>query len=372
MSDAPRMRSAADGQPIEQVQGICVIMAGGRGTRFWPLSRGGRPKQLLPLVSGSSLLRDTYERVAPLVGADRVLVVTAGDLAPAIRAELPEVPRDHVITEPVGRNTAPCAVLGMGLARRLDPTAPVALLPADHHIPDVDVFRRQLRDAFALVAAEPSVATFGVRPTQPHTGYGYLEVAAGGGDGVREGLAFVEKPDLATATGYLGSGRHFWNSGIFVWNAGWFTAMADLYLADVRRLLAVPIDTFGTGAFTEALVAAYSDCPSDSIDRAIMEKLPGFKVIPAAFGWSDLGDWEAWGELAGELPGGNRGQADLLALRSRRNIVCGDGRLVALVGVDDLVVVDTPEALLICRRGQTQQLREVITELEKNGRRDLL
>ena len=372
MSDAPRMRSAADGQPIERVRGICVIMAGGRGTRFWPLSRGVRPKQLLPLVSGGSLLRDTFERVAPLVGADRVLVVTAGDLAAAIRAELPEVPGAHVITEPVGRNTAPCAVLGMGLARRLDPDAPVALLPADHHIPDADTFRAQLAGAFALVDAQPAVATFGVPPTRPHTGYGYLEVAPGDAGAVREGLAFVEKPGLDVARDYVASGRHFWNSGIFVWNAGWFGAMADRYLADVRRLLSAPIDTFGTGAFTEALVAAYSDCPSDSIDRAIMEKLPGFKVIPAAFRWSDLGDWEAWGELAGALPGGNRGQGDLLALDSRGNVVRGEGRLVALVGVDDLVVVDTPGALLICRRGQTERLREVIAELEKDGRRDLL
>lgn len=365
MSVTPKTWSAADG-------GICVIMAGGRGTRFWPLSRTSRPKQLLPLASGHSLLRDTFERVAPLVGPDRVLVVTSGDLAAAIRAELPEVPGDHVITEPVGRNTAPCAVLGMGLARRLDPTAPVALLPADHYIPDGDVFRRQLASAFALVRSEPAVATFGVHPSHPHTGYGYLEVEPGATGDVLSGLAFVEKPDLLTATGYVQGGRHFWNSGIFVWNAAWFGAMADRYLADVRQLMAVPIETFGTGAFATALVQAYGVCPAASIDQAIMEKLPGFTVIPAAFGWSDLGDWEAWGELAGDLPGGNRGQADLLTLGGRGNIVRGDRRLVVLVGVDDLVVVDTPDALLICRRDQTQRLRDVIEQLEKKGRRDLL
>ncbi len=365
MSVTPKTCSAADG-------GICVIMAGGRGTRFWPLSRTARPKQLLPLASGHSLLRDTFERVAPLVGPDRVLIVTSGDLAAAIRAELPEVPGDHVITEPVGRNTAPCAVLGMGLARRLDPMAPVALLPADHYIPDGDVFRRQLASAFALVRSEPAVATFGVRPSHPHTGYGYLEVDSGATGDVLSGLAFVEKPDLLTATGYVQGGRHFWNSGIFVWNAAWFGAMADRYLADVRQLMAVPIETFGTGAFATALADAYGVCPAASIDQAIMEKLPGFTVIPAAFGWSDLGDWEAWGELAGELPGGNRGQADLLTLGGRGNIVRGDRRLVVLVGVDDLVVVDTPDALLICRRDQTQRLRDVIEQLEKEGRRDLL
>ena len=372
MSATPSQRTAADGQEMNAIRGICVIMAGGRGTRFWPLSRTARPKQLLPLASPRSLLRDTFERVLPLVGPDRVLVVTSGDLAPAVRADLPEVPGAHVITEPVGRNTAPCAVLGLGLARRLDPAAPVALLPADHHIPQADIFRRQLAEAFTLVRHEPAVATFGIRPTYAHTGYGYLEVAPDDAGDVLTGLGFVEKPDLATAAGYVEGGRHFWNSGIFVWNPAWFTKMADRHLADVRRLMAQPIDTFGTGAFAEALVEAYGACPAASIDQAIMEKLPGFTVIPAAFGWSDLGDWEAWAELAGELPGGNRGRADLLALDSRGNVVRGDRRLVALVGVEDLVVVDTPEALLICRRDQTQRLREVIAELEKDGRRDLL
>lgn len=372
MNATPRMRSAADGQPVSAAPGICVIMAGGRGTRFWPLSRTSKPKQLLPLASGRSLLRETFERVAPLVGADRVLVVTSGDLAAAVRADLPEIPRNHVITEPVGRNTAPCAVLGMGLARRLDAGAPVALLPADHLIADGDRFRQQLAAAFELVRAEPSVATFGIRPTHAHTGYGYIEAEPAEGQEARPGVAFVEKPDAITAQRHVEGGRHYWNSGIFVWNAAWFAAMADLYLADVRRLMAVPVESFGTEAFAGALLTAYGACPAASIDQAIMEKLPGFTVIPAAFPWSDLGDWEAWGEISGELPGGNRGDADLLALGSSGNLVRGDRRLIALVGVDDLVIVDTPDALLVCRRGQTQRLREVILELEKDGRRDLV
>lgn len=383
MSTTPGNRPLAAGRGSEQAQpsvfvpetaartGICVIMAGGRGTRFWPLSRAARPKQLLALASGVSLLRDTYERVVPLVGAGRVLVVTSGDLAAAVRADLPELPPAHVITEPVGRNTAPCAVLGMGLARRLDPQAPVALLPADHLIRDDVAFRSQLAAAFAAVRAEPAVATFGIRPTHPHTGYGYIEAGSGPPEGPLPGVAFSEKPDVATAARYLAGGRHYWNSGIFVWNQDWFGAMADRYLADVRRLMQVPIESFGTESFAEALHQAYGVCPVASIDKAIMEKLPGFTVVPAAFDWSDLGDWEAWGDLAGELPGDNRGRADLVAVASRGNIVRGEGRLIALVGVEDLVVVDTPDALLVCRRGQAERLREVIVELEKHGRRDL-
>ncbi len=372
---APGNRSAADGRDHAQVRGICVIMAGGRGTRFWPLSRTARPKQLLPLSAGSSLLRETFDRVAPLVGADRVLVVASGDLAPAIRSELPEIPADHVVSEPVGRNTAPCAVLGMGLAARLDAGAPVALLPADHHIPDGAAFARQLDVAFALAGAPQAVVTFGVRPTHPHTGYGYLEVAAGGGDEPQAGLGFVEKPDAATAQGYVDGGRHYWNSGIFVWNPAWFAAMADRHLPEVRARMAVPVAAFGTDGFGPALDAAYAGCPAASVDEAIMEKLAGFTVVPAAFAWSDLGDWEAWGELAGPAAGSDgayAGTGDVLSIGSAGNIVRGDRRLVALVGVDDLVVVDTPDALLVCRRGETQRLREVIAQLEKKGRRDLL
>lgn len=372
---SPGNRSAADGHGHAQVQGICVIMAGGRGTRFWPLSRTARPKQLLPLASGRSLLRETFDRVAPLVGADRVLVVASGDLSPAIRRELPEIPADHVVSEPVGRNTAPCAVLGMGLAGRLDADAPVALLPADHHIPDGAAFARQLAEAFALAAAPRTVVTFGVRPTHPHTGYGYLEVAPGGGAGPLAGLGFVEKPDAATAAGYVAGGRHYWNSGIFVWNPAWFAEMAERHLPEVRARMAAPVASLGTGAFGAALDAAYAGCPAASVDEAIMEKLDAFTVLPAAFAWSDLGDWEAWGELAAAAPGGDgsfAGTGDVLSVGSAGNIVRGEGRLVALVGVEDLVIVDTPDALLVCRRGDTQRLREVIAQLEKKGRTDLL
>jgi mannose-1-phosphate guanylyltransferase len=371
----PEHRSAADGHEVVQPQGVCVIMAGGRGTRFWPLSRTARPKQLLPLSSGRSLLRETYDRVLPLVGARRILVIASGDLAPAIRLDLPDLPPEHIIIEPVGRNTAPCAVLGMGLAQRLDPSAPVALLPADHHIPDGAAFARQLADAFTLAANPGTVVTFGIRPTHPHTGYGYLEVAPGGDGGPLDGLCFVEKPDAATATGYVDGGRHYWNSGIFVWNPGWFAEMADRHLPAVRARMAPPVAAFGTAGFAAALDAAYAGCPAASVDQAIMEKLSGFTVLPATFAWSDLGDWEAWGQLAGETPSDDAsfvGLGDVLSIGSAGNIVRGDKRLVALVGVDDLVVVDTPDALLICRRGQTQRLRDVIEELEKRGRRDLL
>ena len=367
------MSSARTNSPRSDLRGICVIMAGGRGTRFWPLSRTDRPKQLLALASGKSLLRDTYERVEPLVGADRILVVTSGSLADATRAELPELPSDHIITEPLGRNTAPCAVLGMGLAGRLDPAAPVALLPADHFIPDDDAFRTQLADAFALAAVTETVVTLGIPPTRPETGYGYLEtVGQKDPHAPDRGLAFHEKPDPATAEEYVRSGKHFWNAGIFIWNPARFVAAATTYLPEVVDLMTGPVQTFGTGAFLPALEDAYRDCPADSIDFAIMEKLTEFLVLPAAFRWSDLGSWDAWGALAPDLPGGNRGRGDLLAIESSDNILLAADRLVALVGVRDLIVVDTPDALLVCSKAEAQKIKQIISRLEDEGRSDLL
>lgn len=354
-------------------RGICVIMAGGRGTRFWPLSRTARPKQLQALATGSSLLRDTFERIEPLVGADRVLVITSGSLAEPTRAELPELPDENVICEPVGRNTAPCAVLGLGVASRIDPEAPVALLPADHFIPDDEAFRAQLATAFALARSQPIVVTIGIVPDRPETGYGYILTGDPEADTVaRAGLSFVEKPNLARAEEYVRSGRHFWNSGMFVWNPAHFSAMAQEHLPEVCRLMADPVAQFGTSAFAAALDTAYENCPSESVDVAVMEKLPGFAVLQAAFRWSDLGSWDAWGDLAPELEKGNHGQADLLSIASVGNIIRSDKKFVALLGVDDLIVVDTPDALLVAAKSEAQRIKEIIVQLENDGREELL
>ncbi len=355
-------------------RGICVIMAGGRGTRFWPLSRTHMPKQLLPLGGSKSLLRETYERVEPLVGADRILVITSGSLAAPTRDQLPELPQQNIITEPVGRNTAPCAVLGMAIASRIDPEAPVALLPADHFIPDQKIFRQQLAEAFTLVARQETVVTFGIRPNRPETGYGYIETEDKAHDeGFRHGLRFVEKPDVQTATEYMTSGRFFWNSGIFIWNPAFFAATSEKYVPLINDLMDPVAHSFGTDAFTLALEKAYGACPADSIDYAVMEKLPGFTLTEARYTWSDLGSWDSWGELAPEMGNGNRGKGQVVALDSSDNIIMGaEGRTIAMVGVQDLIVVDTPDALLVCRKADAQRIKEVISLLEKDGRDNLL
>ncbi len=358
--------------------GFCVIMAGGRGTRFWPLSRRQHPKQLLALGSSLSLLRETCERVLPLTGPERLLVVTGADLAAAVRRELPELPNPHVVGEPVGRNTAPCAALGIALAEHLAGPGPVALLPADHHIPDAEIFRRQLRAAFAHAAGIGEPVTFGVPPDRPETGYGYIETAAaessgaGSGGAPLRGVRFVEKPDGPTAAAYLAGGRHLWNSGIFVWDSRAFAAALQAHLPAVAGALEPALAAFGSEGFATSLDAAYGRCPAVSLDVGIMEKLPGFAVFRADFRWSDIGSWDAWAQLAPRLEGENRGRADLLAVDSRGNAVHAVDKLVALVGVEDLVVVDTPDALLVCRKQDAQRIREVTDRLAVRERKDLI
>ena len=349
-------------------------MAGGRGTRFWPLSRKSNPKQFLALSGDRSLLRESYDRIEPLVGPDRILVITSSDLVDTARQELPGLSAEHVIGEPVGCNTAPCAALGGGLAERIAPGEPVAFLPADHLIPDEIAFRKQLAECLQHAASLETVVTLGIRPTRPETGYGYIATGPdpGSDGGIHPGLAFVEKPDLPTAEKYLQSGKHLWNSGIFIWNTNYFQAMFQRFIPDVVLRMEKPIREFGTSGFDAALDDAYRGCPVGSLDFAVMEKLPAFSVLPARFGWSDLGSWDVWGELAPSLTGTNRGNSDLLAVDSQDNVVFTEGKLVALLGVDDLIVVDTPDALLVCRKDQAQRIKEVTRKIENCGRTELL
>jgi mannose-1-phosphate guanylyltransferase len=353
--------------------GFGVVMAGGRGTRFWPLSRAARPKQLLPLASSRSLVRDTCERLFPLLGPQRLIVVTNAAQAAAVAAELPELPAGHVVAEPIGRNTAACAALGAMIAERLAGSGPVALVPADHCIPDPDAFRAQLAAALAHAGRTREAVTFGVPPARPETGYGYIETGPAEGPGAPlRGIRFVEKPDAATAARYVAEGRYLWNSGIFVWESRALTAAFEAHLPGLWERVAPAGAAFGTAGFTAALAAAYTACPSVSIDVAVMEKLPRFAVFRAAFRWSDLGSWDAWGELAPELPGGNRGAAELYPVDAAGNVVHAPGKAVALIGVEGLVVVDAGDALLVCRGRDAQRIREVTALLEQEQRSDLL
>lgn len=342
-------------------------MAGGRGTRFWPRSREQRPKQFLNILGETSLLRQTVDRVLPVHGPDRIFVATTTDLAEATRRMLPELSADNVLAEPEGRNTAPCLALAMVAIARRHPDAVMVVLSADHWIGDDARFHEDLRLAVDHASRSRDLVTFGIPPAYPETGYGYIETE---GDGsVRRAVAFREKPPLDTALAYLQSGRHFWNAGIFVWR-----------LEDLREELSIhapgvlgPLEDWERrGGKPEDLPAAYARCEATSIDYALMEKSARVAVVPASFRWSDVGSWPALLAFQNKDPEGNVVNGDAVLIDSRDCAVFGGSRLVALAGVSGLIVVDEPDALLITHFERAQGVKNVVEELKRRGRKDLL
>lgn len=342
-----------------------VLLAGGRGTRFWPLGRRRRPKQFLPLFSSRSLLAETWTRVAALGSPERSLVISAADLAAACRRELPALPPARVICEPEGRNTAAAVALAALLALREDPRAVLAVFPSDHFVGDPAGLRALARRALRCAREEEAYVTLGIRPTRAETGYGYLELAgAASSETPQRVVAFIEKPDAARAAAYADSGRHLWNSGIFFLPARRlaesFAALAPEIWAPLAALPALPPTS---PRFRAALRAAYAAIPARSFDVAIMERAAGVQVLAADIGWSDVGGWAALGEL---LPaaGANRVQGEVLALGAQDNIVVDREGLTALLGVENLVVVRSGGALLVADRARLDALRELVALLE--------
>jgi mannose-1-phosphate guanylyltransferase len=359
-----------------------LVMAGGSGTRFWPASRRDRPKQLLALAGGAPLLRATVDRVTPLTGADRILVATGARLLAATRAVVPELGAEQLLVEPVPRNTAPCIGWAATRVARRDPDAVMIALPSDQHVRDAEAFRATLARAVAT-AAGGVITTIGVRPTRPESGFGYVEAAdRADAAGARAVLRFVEKPPREQAEAFVASGRVYWNAGIFVFR------VSDMLEAVARHLpaLAEGLRAFDRAALDgreeQAVEEGFAALPSVSIDYGVMEKLERIAVVPGDFGWSDVGSWLAAAELASERdPHGNSAPAGSVLVAAERNHVvdaraaggrAGPRRLVALVGVSDLVVVDTGDALLVVHRDQAQRVRDVVRILEERGEDDLL
>jgi mannose-1-phosphate guanylyltransferase len=343
-----------------------VIMAGGSGTRFWPASRRQRPKQLLPLAPGDdrSLLRATLERIAPLVPVERVLVVTSAALAEATAAELPELPRENLLAEPSGRNTAPCVGWAASHVRRRDPSGVLVVLPADHHIGMPDAYLAVLRRGLDA-ASHGAVVTVGIEPTRPETGYGYLEVGEAVGEQIHRARRFVEKPNRQRAEQFLAAGNFLWNSGVFFFRADTILDAIAAHLPGLGQQLRA-YDVAAASGNEAALVAkTYDTLPSISIDHGVMEKVDEVLVVPGSFGWNDLGSWTTSWELAEHDAHGNALPNDAVVVDARGNFASvAPGKVVALVGVHDLVVVDTEDALLILPRSRAQDVRAVVDALK--------
>jgi mannose-1-phosphate guanylyltransferase len=358
-----------------------VIMAGGAGTRFWPASRALRPKQLLPLAGGSeeTLLAATVRRLAPLVTEDRVIVVTGKHLAEATAKAVPNVPRAQILCEPAPRNTAPCIAWATATIARLDPDALVAVLPSDHFITDEEEFRRVLDHALKT-AAGGRVTTVGIVPTRPETGYGYIEVGdvLDGESGPRSAksvVRFVEKPDRARAEEFVAGGRHLWNAGMFFFRASEMAQLVERHLPDLAAGVAKIDEAARAGNESAVVDAVFPTLPSVSIDHGVMEKAAGLAVVPGSFGWNDVGSWQSAWELGSPDASGNALSGGALAIEAKNNLVRTLGtskKVVALVGVNDLVVVETDDAILVIPRERAQDVRLVVEALKASGRTDLL
>ena len=341
-----------------------IIMAGGSGTRFWPLSRTDRPKQFLSLGPDSrSLLRATAERVWALIPPERTFVVTSELLRGQVEHELPELEPGRILAEPVGRNTAPCIGWAATHVKRLDADAVMTVLPADHYIGDTDAYLDTLRRGLEA-ATHGDYVTIGIRPTRAETGYGYIEVGSELDPGVFRARRFVEKPNRQRAEQFVASGGFLWNSGMFFFRASRILEAIDLHLPGLGKQLQ-RYDTAAKNAQEMELVSeTYASLPAVSIDHGIMEKVDSVSVVPGAFDWSDLGSWaSAWelsprDEFANVLPDGG------LSIDATGNFASApEGKLVALIGVRDLVVVDSGDALLVVPRERAQDVRHIVAAL---------
>lgn len=353
-----------------------VIMAGGRGTRFWPRSRTKKPKQLLDIVGSKTILEQTIDRILPLTDWEHLFVVTEIAQAEAIRAILPDLRESRLIVEPLGRNTAPCIGLAALILEQIDPKATMVVLPADHTILQVPTFQETLRVAVQASRKAEYLVTLGIRPTFPETGYGYLEqgqeVMEVNGQPVWEVKAFHEKPDRPKAEAMLREGRFFWNSGMFVWTVrailnqfALLTPAMDGELQKLKKFLGGP-------DWEKALLAGYEAMDNISIDYAVMEKAANVLMLAGDFGWNDLGSWEAVYQLQPKDEKGNCFTGTVWVLDSQGCLVHSPQKSVALIGMKDLVVVDTPDAILVCPRERAQEVKKIVQLLEDQDRFDLL
>ena len=352
-----------------------LILAGGRGTRFWPKSRKKHPKQVLNIAGERSLIQATVDRLAPLVPPERIWVLTNDHVRREIIDQLPEVPKKQIIAEPAQKNTAPAIGLAAHILHSVDPDAVFGVFPSDHVIAQPKAYLKALKPAFEA-AAQGKIALLGIEPRWPETGYGYVEFAKGtvaGTPGVVDVTRFREKPDLADAKKYVKAGNFFWNAGMFFWQAKTVLEAMRQHLPKTATLLA-SLPDFDSKKFNSKLEDVFPLCENISIDYAVLEHAKNVVGVACGdFGWNDVGSWNAVYELLERDENANASVSELMTTDATGNFVnAGKKKLVALLGVKDLIVVDTPDALLVADRSRAQEVGDIVKALENRKRDDLL
>ncbi len=345
---------------------IAVIMAGGSGTRFWPLSKESKPKQYLQLFSDKTMLRKTVERLYPVIGPEKIFIVSTASQKELIRKNVPEIPEENLIVEPLGRNTAPCIALSaVYLSGKYSPQENMLVLPSDHVIIEQDVYLASLKKA-EEAASKGFLVTFGIKPDYPATGYGYIEA----GEVIEENTYrinnFKEKPDYKTAKSFLEAGNYYWNSGMFMWNLETIIESFKQYAPSIIEPVFDIVDLYHNTDAGSTISKIYADIPKQPVDVAIMEKSTKGIVIPVDYHWSDVGSWRAVSELQEKDKNNNTLPEKSLVITSEDNYV-HSSKLVALIDVNDLIVVETDDALLIADKASAEKVKDVVELIKKRN-----
>lgn len=352
-------------QKGKKMKNTALIMAGGRGERFWPRSRKDLPKQFLCLTDdGKSMIQLTVERIRSLVDIEDVYIATNQNYKNLVMEQLPELPEENILCEPVGKNTAPCIGLGaVHIAQRYQ-DAIMMVLPSDHLIKHNKMFIKTLKDAIEIAGEGRNLVTLGITPTYPETGYGYIkfdgEAVRGNGYAVEK---FVEKPDYQVAREYLNSGEYLWNSGMFVWKVSSILDNMQKFMPATMEGLNRIKSAIGTEAQQDVLVKEFTEFESESVDYGIMEKADHIFIIPGAFGWDDVGSWNAVERIKQTNEFGNTVTGNIITIDTKNCIIEGHNKLIATVGLENLVIVDTEDATLICNKNNTGDIKKILENL---------
>ena len=350
-----------------------VIMAGGSGTRFWPQSTEAHPKQFLNIFGDRTMLQDTVDRIKPLISADRVWVITNDKYVDLVQEQLPDVPANNIVGEPVGKNTAPCVAAAATLIQEKDPDGTMVVLPADHLIGKPKTFLSILETAKAKAQEAGALVTIGIKPDHPETGYGYIEFDEDTSEEIKSHPVkmvnqFREKPDIETAKEFIESGNFLWNSGMFIWKASTILEKFQQHLPTIFDEVEKLKSSVGTANQKEAVDEFYYGCTSISIDYGIMEQADNVYVVPGSFEWNDVGSWRAVYDLRSKDKDGNVIQTNTSATADAKNnlIQSKSDKMIALVGVENLAVVETDNAILVCDLDSSQGVKKVVNKIRKD------